>query len=339
MPGFKSVFGRGVRGAVGRVVSPILRRKNEEREETARRIAACEREVSRLRKRLIAVQTNSRGVKPENMIWMFGVARTGSSWLASMMAELNGYAMWFEPYVGDVFGFSYNIRSPEWQRQRDDFLLSDRYRDAWLKSIRAFVLEGADARFPDLGEDGYLVVKEPNGSIGAPLLLEAMPESREILLVRDPRDVVASLLDANRKGGWVANQNGSAVGGNSLADTDPDTFVRQRAGMYMSSMGKAKEAHDAHEGPKVVVRYEDLQRDTLHEMKKMYDALGISFDEIQLARAVERHAWEKIPDANKGAGKFHRKGVAGGWREDLTPEQARIVEEITAPLLHEFYIG
>lgn len=107
----------------------------------------------------------------------------------------------------------------------------------------------------------------------------------------------------------------------------------------MSSMGKAKEAHDAHEGRKVVVRYEDLRLDTLREMKRIYAALDIPVDETQLIRAVERHSWEKIPDTNKGAGKFYRKGVVGGWREDLTPEQARIVEKITAPLLQEFYPG
>lgn len=333
MSSLKSVLGR-----VARRATPLVsKRWSAERGEAARRLAESERQVSRLRRRLIAAETGARGVRPERMIWIFGVARTGSSWLASMMGDLDGHAVWYEPYVGDVFGFSYNVRSPEWQRQRDDFILSDRYREAWLRSIRSFVMEGADARFPDLGEDGYLVLKEPNGSIGAPLLLESMPESREILLVRDPRDVVASILDANKKGGWVANQNSAAGSDDSLADTDPDTFVRQRAGMYMASMGKAREAHDAHEGPKVVVRYEDLRRNTFNEMKRMYAALGIPVDEARLARAVENHAWEKIPDKNKGAGKFHRKGVAGGWREDLTPEQARIVEEITTPLLHEFY--
>jgi hypothetical protein len=45
------------------------------------------------------------------------------------------------------------------------------------------------------------MIKEPNGSVGAPLLTEALPESRMILLVRDPSDVISSLLDAAREGG------------------------------------------------------------------------------------------------------------------------------------------
>ena len=72
-------------------------------------------------------------------------------------------------------------------------------------------------------------------------------------------------------------------------------------------------------------------------MKRMYSELGIAVDEGELARAVERHSWENIPQRKKGEGKFYRKATPGGWREDLTPEQARTVESIAAPLLEEFY--
>ncbi len=157
------------------------------------------------------------------------------------------------------------------QRAREDYILGDPYREAWIRSLRTFVLDGADARFPELGENGYLVVKEPNGSVGAPLLVEAMPESRVILLVRDPRDVVASLLAAQKRGSWGAGED-------SLADTDPDEFVRQRARMYDASFGKAWEAYEAHRGHKAVTRYEDLRYDTMGELEKIYSSLGIPID-------------------------------------------------------------
>ena len=44
-----------------------------------------------------------------------------------------------------------------------------------------------------------------------------------------------------------------------------------------------------------------------------------------------------VPKQEKGGGKFYRKGTSGGWKEDLTPEQAALVEKITAPLLEEMY--
>ncbi|MGH3087652.1 MAG: sulfotransferase domain-containing protein, partial [Rubrobacteraceae bacterium] len=80
-----------------------------------------------------------------------------------------------------------------------------------------------------------------------------------------------------------------------------------------------------------------LRADTLGTMKRLYESLGITIDEGELTRAVEKHSWENIPADQKGEGKFYRKASPGGWREDLTEEQIMIVEEITAPLLEEFY--
>jgi hypothetical protein len=85
-----------------------------------------------------------------------------------------------------------------------------------------------------------------------------------------------------------------------------------------------------------LIKYDDLRADTLGTMRHLCAALAIPADERRLARAVGKHSWEKIPEKEKGAGKFYRKATSGGWREDLTPEQARIVEDITAPLLEQF---
>ena len=87
----------------------------------------------------------------------------------------------------------------------------------------------------------------------------------------------------------------------------------------------------------MLVRYEELRADTLGTMKRMYSKLDVPVDEAELERAVEKHSWENIPEEEKGEGKFYRKATPGGWREDLTEEQARAVEEITAPLLEEYY--
>ena len=296
-------------------------------------LAARDREIARLRARLAGENVPACGVRPENVIWMFGVARTGSSWLGAMMGDLDGHAVWYEPYVGDVFGYAYFMRAGEAQRGRSDFVLGGPHRETWTRSIRAFFLEGANARFPEAGEDGYLVVKEPNGSVGAPLLSQALPESRVILLVRDPRDVVASLLAASKKGSWGAEGSGEG----SLADDDPDEFVRQRAKMYVASLGKARDAYRTHEGPKVVVRYEDLRYDALGELERIYTAIAVPVDGGQLRRVVEKHAWENVPEGRKGETKPRRKAKPGGWREDLTPEQARMVEGLTASFIEEFY--
>src|ERR687889_1868099 len=155
-----------------------------------------------------------------------------------------------------------------------------------------------------------------------------------VLLIRDPRDVVASWLDATRKGGWQTRRRGE--GGRrakSLAETKPNAFVRRHADAYLQHVGSARRAYEAHEGRKVVVRYEDLRADTLGTIKRMYGELNVPVEEAKLARAVEKHAWENIPEEEKGRGKFYRKGTPGGWKEDLTPRQIELVERTTATLL------
>ena len=221
-------------------------------------------------------------VRAEQLIWMFGHSRTGSTWLSWMMAELENQERWHEPYVGMLFGFFMYQRLRNNKRLLDNptFILGEPYREVWLRSIKNFVLEGATARYPDLREDQYLVVKEPNGSIGSPLLMEATPESRMIFLIRDPRDVIASRLDAFREGSWT-ERNRDYSTANKLSKG-----TRRLANDYVKIVSKVQEAYEAHQGKKTLVRYEDLRHDTVNTMKAMYAALDIEADEAQLEAAV-----------------------------------------------------
>jgi hypothetical protein len=277
------------------------------------------------------------GVSPANITWIFCVGRSGSTWLSNVMGELDGQQIWREPRIGQLFGEFY-ANTPKQKRDSANFIMGAPTREAWISSIRNFVLVGAQHTFPLLRPEHHLVIKEPGGGVGAPLLLEALPESRMILLVRDPRDIVASWLDAMGEGGWQKRQNRRAGSERKvLADKRQDATVRKLARRYLDNLQMSKQAYDDHRGQKTLVLYEDLRFDTVGTMKGLYSDLGIAVDEAQLVRAVEKHAWENIPEDMKGAGKFFRKASPGGWREDLTTEQAETVERITAPVLAEFY--
>lgn len=272
-------------------------------------------------------------VREDQIVWMFGSPRTGSTWISGVMADLRNGRRWNEPHVGLLFGsFLYEKIGPDNELTNSPaFILGGPHREAWLRSIKNFVLEGAAARYPDLRPDELVVVKEPNGAIGAPLMMEAMPKSRLVFLLRDPRDVISSWIDAFREGSWTA--------ANREYDTDEklNTHTRFLSERYLKVVSQVQKAYAAHAGRKSLVRYEDLRRDTFGAMEAMYDALGITVDEAELRTAVEKHAWENIPAQSKGAGKFYRRGTPGGWREDLSPEQVRIVEEVTAPVLSRYY--
>jgi hypothetical protein len=303
------------------------------------RLEEKEREIAGLKQRLAAPAPRAGGLNPENVVWIFCSNRSGSTWLSSMMGEIEGHEVWNEPLVGKLFGDLYYVGAAGHQKVKH-YILGDYHKGSWLDSIQSFVLSEATARFPEVAEGGYLIIKEPNGSIGAPLLSEAMPASRVIFLVRDPRDVAASGLDAARKGSWqYENAADRGWKREALADNQPDVWVRRRAQNYVRHAGKARDAYEAHKGPKVLIRYEELRDDTPGTMERLYSTLGIQVGGEELARAVEKHAWENIPEKEKGQGKFYRRAKPGGWREDLTPGQVEIVEQVSAPLLKEFYPG
>jgi hypothetical protein len=120
------------------------------------------------------------------------------------------------------------------------------------------------------------------------------------------------------------------------SERDVQRYLKALSRQYVRQMGNGKKAFDDHEGCKIMVKYDDLRTDTLATMRALCAALELPVDEKRLTEVVEKHSWENIPQRERGEGKFYRKAASGGWREDLTPEQARIVEDITAPLIEEF---
>lgn len=277
------------------------------------------------------------GVNPGNIVWIFCTQRSGSTWLRRMLHDIASGEVWEEPQVAALFGGFYD-RTHQTQRYRKEFVLGEPTRPAWTRAMRHFVLEAARASNPSVGWDDLLVVKEPGGATGAPLIMGALPESRMVLLVRDPRDFVASLLDAQSEGGWMREGQDEGKRKPGLAkERGIRRFVRQHAIQYVRQVTNGKKAYDAHRGRKSLIRYEDLRAKPVAMMKRICSQLEIAADEEEIRRVVERHSWEKVPKDEKGSGKFYRKAKPGDWQEDLTPEQAQMVEEIAAPLIAEFY--
>jgi hypothetical protein len=275
------------------------------------------------------------GVNPENVIWIFCTARSGSTWIRTMLDDLLDGEVWEEPKVGRLFGEFYARAKPT-QLGRTNYVLGEPTREAWTRALRDFVLRTAWASHPSVTPERYLIVKEPGGAVGAPLLMDALAESRMVLLVRDPRDFAASVLDATRKGGWMQEGMDEWARRDLDSEKDVQRYLRALSRQYMRQMGNGKKAFDEHGGPKIMIKYDDLRTDTLRTMRDLCSALELPVTEQRLAQVVDRHSFENIPQRERGEGKFYRKATSGGWKDDLTPEQAKIVEDITAPLIEEF---
>jgi len=286
------------------------------------------------------------GVRPENIVWIFGYGggRSGTTWLSGMLGSLTGNTLWSSPRVGDLFGsFDYKFISAasSVDRERDEHILGYSQKVVWLKSVRRFILDQAAARYPKLRRNKSgrkcLIINEIHGSLGAPLIMEAIPESRMILMMRDPRDVAASVLDASREGSWSYKERERLDKEADSVVSDPIAQVEIFVKNNLETMSNARLAYDEHKGHKILLKYEDLRADTLGTMKRAVSELGLAVDEAELARTVQRYSWENVPEKEKGQGKFYRKATPGGWREDLASEEVEIIDEAFAPLIEEFY--
>jgi hypothetical protein len=206
---------------------------------------------------------------------------------------------------------------------RSSYVLSDAYADVWGPELRRLallrlnaVVERASTRFRLASP--LLVLKEVSGSHAIEPVMSLFPRSRLVVLVRDGRDVVDSLLHAYEPGSWLATAQHISYSGPQKA----------------SNMAASRRAHDEHAADlRWTIRYEDLRADPARELAPVIDWLGLAWDAARIERVVERHAFDSLGGADRGPGKFFRAATPGLWRENLSAEERSVAEEVMGPEL------
>lgn len=84
-------------------------------------------------------------------------------------------------------------------------------------------------------------------------------------------------------------------------------------------MEVVQEAYEHHDPSRwLLVRYEDLLADTETELARLNRWLGLDVSPDALRRIVSDRAFEAVPAADRGPGRFHRAAAPGLWRENMT---------------------
>lgn len=138
----------------------------------------------------------------------------------------------------------------------------------------------------------------------AMLMQRVFPGVQYVVLVRDPRDVVCA-----RRGHGV--RAGAAFDAWASVPVDEDAEGWRSTYEYL---------HGA-EAPKCVVTYEQLVADPAATGRRVLEFLGLE-EHASVERAAAEVASAKEPGASPGA----PAGV-GRWRKELTPADARAVEQ------------
>ena len=288
----------------------------------------------------------------DGVTWILGSSRSGSTWLRRMVAEHPRLATVDETHIGHHLGVWRPI-SLAWAVGRrpadlttildtyagtDDYLFARSRRSRWLPILRELLLvplETSARRWEQTHPHtdlGGIVVKEPSGSEVAELLLELLPASRLLFLVRDGRDVVTSWLAAYQAGGWILRE-----GGFELADGDRDAFIAWQAAVWRYRVDSVQRAFDALPPERrLLVRYEDLVADTGGCIRRAFDFLDAKYDESDLERAVVSHALQHVPEEERGPRAHIRLGRVGQWQQELAAHERRLLDEQLGPALERY---
>ena len=288
------------------------------------------------------------GDTEDHLVWIFGSSRSGSTWLLRMLAEIDAVVPIDDPHLGHHLGVWRPI-SLAWgvaehppdlttldrvKRDKDSYFFSDRYRAAWAPAVRRLIVDRFDAQVAATARvpAPVTVVKEP-GSHVADLLLDLFPGSRFVFLLRDGRDVVDSWLAAYRDGSWALDEGAFPV-------TEPgrEALVRWQSAVWTFRTDVVQRAYDAHPAERrVLVRYEDLVADPRRELRRISEVLPCDVSWAALDEVVDTHAFDAVPEADKGEGKEIRSASPGGWRDNLTPAEHEVMHEVMGAKLAELH--
>ncbi len=258
----------------------------------------------------------------DQVAWIIGCGRTGSTWLAELLGDLPKIRRWHEPYFGRFF--RHVAEHPEDLDRRASFFFRPHHR-TWLEGLRQLFFQMVRARYPQFGRHA-LVVKEVNTPELYPWLRVLFPQGRVLLLVRDPFDILDSYLDLQKPGSW--NQTfGDAKSPNMAAR------VRQTALHIRDCLLQALRTYeDFPDSQRLLIQYEDLLRDPQPHLLSCGKLLSVPVTAEAAQAAVERRSFSRYEQT--GTLQFRRKGQAGGWTssENLTAEVQEIAESILGPL-------
>jgi len=164
-------------------------------------------------------------------------------------------------------------------------------------------------------------------------LFPAEITAASLYLVRDPRDVAASFahhfeMDVDRAIAVMADPDYRVA-----AKTDSAHFHLPQH--YSSWSNHVLSWLDASGHAPLVLRYEDMVADFASALKRVSTALGWASSDSAVAAAVAATRFDRLraeesagnfPESLHGDRPFFRRGVAGGWRDTLTPAQAAQIE-------------
>jgi len=265
-------------------------------------------------------------VDGHNLLFVVGCPRSGTTWVQRLLAahpqvKTGQESNVFASYVGP------QLRS--WRRKlnittggRGGLGLACYLTEKeFLFALKAYLNLLMAPMLAQLQPGDIFLEKTPSHALFLLEILELLPKARFLHIVRNPRDVIASLLAASKSWGktWAPSK------------------VEQAAAVWITHVEAVKGASRLLRPDQFMeVSYEGLFSDQARTLRSILKFLNLDWDDENLAAAVATNSADSIK-AQKGTkieigGEFFatmgsvaqepsgfvRKGRPNVWREDLT---------------------
>jgi hypothetical protein len=259
------------------------------------------------------------------IVFIIGCPRSGTTYLQKLLATHPKVHTGWESYV---FAWYLGPLLRNWREKEHTDAAPGEMRRVGLHSyirdrdLHQFAKEFIKVVIGNIPNGDVFLEKTPEHTLWIREIVDLLPDARFINIIRDGRDVVASLLAASR------------------------TWGQEWSTHYAFSAARvwSKYIQRAESGRKLVpkenfldVRYEDLVRDPASELRSLGAFLQLDWNDSSIHAAVERNAIQealvtggtqigptkgdyanvsetvfKYPETS-----FIRKGRPGSWKEDL----------------------
>lgn len=287
-------------------------------------------------------------------IWLASYPKSGNTWFRMMVANLSAKD-----------GEPIDINNPpdrgpvaSARQPFEEFLLLDTslLTHDEIDSLRPRVYEHLASHSADedsamvepphvrfsLVHDAYTLTPR-----GEPLFAGRQGADGAILIVRDPRDVAASLANHMRRD--IDQAIGFMNNPQQEAHARPGRLYRLFRQRSRGWSGHAQSWLEQTDIPVHLVRYEDMKADTVGTLARALDFAGEPATDADVRRAVAFADFAELrrQEQQKGfrerpvrpGGPFFRRGEAGAWRDELTAEQIARIEAAHRPMMHRLGYG
>ena len=264
----------------------------------------------------------------EHLVFIIGCPRSGTTWVQRLLS--------CHPQVrtgqeSNLFNDSIGLQLRRWRRglsvrERGGVGLACYFTEPeMLDLLRDFMRKLLQRMLEPLTDDQFFVEKTPDHALYLAEMLELLPASRILHVLRDPRDVVASLMAASRT--WASESSWAPA------------RARDAAKLWVRTVNTVHGVIRRTQSKQVLeVRYEDLHSTPFETLARIRDFIGFEWPQAEMRRALEatlidgaasrENGQPIIPLAGQAAIEsgprvidpegFIRKGKPGSWKSDLS---------------------